>query len=438
MVMKAIYLFICQLFVLSSIMLAQPARVEIKTLKDYQLKGDVKQVIVNSGQEVLKFTKEGYLQYEGELDSLKRGITYTYDKVGRLLKYRMAMDIDNFQVKTYVYNMKGLLIKYIRDTEENKPYHETYQYDENGNICLQIGVSEKPMSEFRNTYDAQKRIIKIEELFPSSKRLAATTVITYLPNGWSKHVYTSSLEKVTSEYDSKGRMRSMTKRDLATDEIYLSITIRYDDNDNLIEFRQNEVQINKAYNELGELISEVRKKTTGGSDYVKSYSYTKHDVRGNWTERVVSNLTTNDKYTETRNITYYGKVDTPTTTNDPLDAFFGKGNFNIPNKGQFVASAPSVVAVGGQFRLNYTIGIDNIGNFKAPSFNNFEVLMGPGKSSSTSTEVIKNSVKSKFSTTYTFVLQAMKAGSFTIPGASVESEGKTYTSNAVTIKVTAN
>lgn len=437
--MRTILFFVSLLFVGNIALNAQLQPVEIKTKNDYHLKGDVKQVIESHGsyKKKLVFTPEGYLQYDGSLDSSKRGITYSYDKAGRLVKYKMAINANNFQVKTYEYNVKGLMIKYTRDTEENKPYHETYQYDQNGNIQSQIGDLGEPMFEFRNTYDAQKRIIKIEHLFPSSKRLIATTMISYLPNGWSKHIYTSKFEKVISEYDSKGRIRSITKRDLTSDEIYLSITNRYDNNDNLIESKQDEYQTNNTYNKQGELTSTTRKEGEKGLTESKGYSYTKRDAVGNWTERIVNDLKTNKKYTETRVITYYGQTNTPTTTNDPVDAFFGKGNFNVPNSGEFVTDVPNTVAVGEQFRLNYTIGLDNVDNFKAPSLPNFNVLMGPSRSKSTSTEVTNGSkVSTKTSITYTFILQAEKEGSFTIPGATVESEGKTYTSNAVTIKVT--
>lgn len=440
--MKTIGILISVLFICNTTLLAQPKKTEIKTRKDYQLKGDVKQVIEsyeNYNKEMivsekLMFTPQGYLQYEGSLDSSKRGITYTYDKVGRLLKYKMAIDADNFHVKTYVYNIKGLLIKYTSDTEKNKPYHETYQYDENGNIRLQMGNLGKPMFEFRNTYDTRKRIVKIETYTPCSKRLF-TTVITYLPNGWSKHVETSNLSMITSEFDNKERIRTYIFRNLVSDEVNSSFVRRYDDNDNLIEYRSNNMQINYTYNDQGEQISKEEIDLDGNKSKTV-YIYLKHDAKGNWTERIVSNLTTYKRYTETRSITYYEDASTSTTTNDPIDAFLGKGNLKIPNNGDFVASAPSTVVAGEQFRLNYTIGIGNVDNFKTPSLNNFNVLMGPSKSTSTSTEVIKGTAASKSSITYTFVLQAEKAGSFTIPGAIVESKGKTYTSNTVTIKVT--
>lgn len=435
--MKTVLFLMSMFFVYNTALMAQPTMVEIKTKNDFQLKGDVKQVVNDRTGRTLKFTPEGYLLNEGWRDSPERGETYTYDKAGRLVKYKMASNANNFQIKTYQYNMKGLMIKYTRNDEKNKPYHETYQYDQNGNIRLQIGDLGKPMFEYRNTYDGQKRIIKIELLFPSSKRVISTKVITYLPNGWSKHILTSKSRKVITEYDHKGRMRSETSWDMMSGEIYLSITNSYDDNDNLIQSQRDEHQINNTYNELGEQISKEETEPDGTSSKTV-YIYRKHDAKGNWTERIVSNLTTYKRYTETRSITYHDNANTPPTTKDPIDAFFGKGVLDIPNNGDFVASAPNTVAIGGQFRLNYTIGLDKVDNFKAPSLNNFNVLVGPTRSKHSSTEIVNGSTVNKSSVSYTYILKADKGGSFTIPGAVIVSGGKTYTSNAVTIKVTSN
>lgn len=442
--MKTVIFLISMFFVCNTALMAQPTRIEIKTKNDFQLKGNVKQVVNDRTGHTLKFTPEGYLLHIGWRDSPERGETYTYDKAGRLVKYKMASNANNFQIKTYQYNMKGLMIKYTRNDEKNKPYHETYQYDQNGNIRLQIGELGKPMFEFRNTYDGQKRIIKIEQLFPSSKRVISTKVISYLPNGWSKHILTSKMQKVITEYDNKGRMRSETHWDMMSGEIYLSITNCYDSNDNLIQSQQDEHQINNTYNELGEQISKEETEPDGTSSKTV-YIYRKHDAKGNWTERIVSNLSTYKRYTETRTITYHDNANTPPTTN-PFDAFFGKsttdipksGEYVIPQKGEFVASAPNTVAIGEQFQLNFSIGLDKVDNFKAPSLNNFNVLVGPTSSKYSSTSIINGSTVYKASVTYKYILKAEKGGSFTIPGAVIESGGKTYTSNAVTIKVTSN
>lgn len=309
MIMKKAIFLLGILFVCGSALKAQLREITIKTTKDYHLKGDVKQVIKSHENykkeivsEKLVFTPEGYLQYEGWVNS-PHGITYTYDRTGRLLTSKMVLDVDRFQVKTYAYNPQGLLIKYTRDTEQHEPYYETYQYVSNG--VIQQRNMGKLCFEFRNTYDAQKRLVKTEQLLPSSKRVTSTTLITYLPNGWSKRVYTSHLQKTTTEFDHKGRIRSDVHCDQQSGEIYLSIVNKYDNNDNLVESRHNDVYTHYTYNDLGELSSEIYTGTEGGSTKKESYAYTKHDVKGNWTERIVTDLNTNKRYTETRDITYY-------------------------------------------------------------------------------------------------------------------------------------
>lgn len=444
--MRTIYFIISLLLACSSAMKAQPQKITIETKKDYQLKGDVKQVVTSFENytkkivsKVLEFTPEGYLQYEGWLDSPQEGITYTYDKAGRLTKRKLVVKDNDFSIKTYTYNTLGLLTKYTLDTGEREPSYETYQYDAYGNI-RQMGVQGIPSYIYRNIYDARKRLIKAEKLIYSSKRLVGTTEIAYLPNGWSKYVETTNLYKSLSEYDNKGRVRSDKRCDLQSGDVSFFIAKSYDDNDNLIEYQVSDKKICYIYNALGELTS---KGYTGldknNSDTDESYTYTKHDAIGNWIERMIAYPKTNEKgRKETRTITYYPNADVKTTTNDPVEAFFKGSNFIGPQNGEFRANAPGTVAVGDQFRVNYTMEAENIRSFKAPSFSRFEVLMGPSKSTSKSTTKINGSLVTKSFITYTYILQAQKEGNFTVSGAIAESKGKTYTSNSVTIKVTPN
>lgn len=123
------------------------------------------------------------------------------------------------------------------------------------------------------------------------------------------------------------------------------------------------------------------------------------------------------------------------TTKDPFDAILGEKIFETPQKNEFVATAPSTVAIGEQFRINYSIGSDDISNFEAPVFDCFEVLMGPSRSTSQSVTKTKGSEISTSSITYTYILIPQKEGSFTLPGATAISKGKRYTSNSITIKV---
>ena len=61
---------------------------------------------------------------------------------------------------------------------------------------------------------------------------------------------------------------------------------------------------------------------------------------------------------------------------------------------QFTASAPSAVVKGEQFRVSYTVTTQKVKEFRAPSFEGFEVLMGPASSRGSSTSSINGEVPS--------------------------------------------
>ena len=105
------------------------------------------------------------------------------------------------------------------------------------------------------------------------------------------------------------------------------------------------------------------------------------------------------------------------------------------DKVSFVASAPDVVVVGDQFRLSYTVTTQKVKDFRAPSINGFDVLMGPSRSEQSSTQIVNGSVSSTSSITFTYILMANTAGEFTVPGASIVAEGNQMISNSVKIKV---
>lgn len=102
----------------------------------------------------------------------------------------------------------------------------------------------------------------------------------------------------------------------------------------------------------------------------------------------------------------------------------------------FTASAPDAVALGDQFRLTYVINTQEVKDFRASSsLSGFDVLMGPTRSSQTSTQIINGKVSSSSSITYTYILMANKEGNYSIPAASIVANGKQVISNAVQIKV---
>lgn len=101
---------------------------------------------------------------------------------------------------------------------------------------------------------------------------------------------------------------------------------------------------------------------------------------------------------------------------------------------EFRASAREQVAVGDQFRLIFSVNAQANG-FKAPPIKDFSILSGPNQGTSSSMQIINNQVTRSVEYSYTYVLQAIKEGTFTIGSASVNVDGKTYQSNPITITV---
>lgn len=101
----------------------------------------------------------------------------------------------------------------------------------------------------------------------------------------------------------------------------------------------------------------------------------------------------------------------------------------------FTASAPEVVVSGDQFRLTFSINSQKIKDFRAPNIKGLEVLMGPSRSTQSSTQIINGNVTSTKSTTFTYILMAEKEGTYSIPGATIVTDGNNYTSNPVSVKV---
>lgn len=94
-------------------------------------------------------------------------------------------------------------------------------------------------------------------------------------------------------------------------------------------------------------------------------------------------------------------------------------------------SSPSVT-VGDQIQITFTVnGSANVRNFKAPSFSDFNVLMGPSQSSNV--QIINGSFSQSIS--FTYILEAVKEGNFRIGGAEVLAGNDKLVSNGVTVNV---
>ncbi len=100
------------------------------------------------------------------------------------------------------------------------------------------------------------------------------------------------------------------------------------------------------------------------------------------------------------------------------------------------ASSRSKVEVGEQFQIVYELNAEGTG-FKGPAFNGLRVYTGPMTSTSSSIQIINGQMNRSFNQSYTYVVSAAQVGTLTIPAATVQANGKTITSNSLTIEVVA-
>ena len=100
------------------------------------------------------------------------------------------------------------------------------------------------------------------------------------------------------------------------------------------------------------------------------------------------------------------------------------------------ANAPSHVAAGEQFRLSYTVNTQDVKDFRIGDIPDaFEVLMGPSRSSQSSFQMINGRTTQSSSITFTYIVLAVKNGTFTIPAAHITADGKSVASGALKITV---
>ncbi|MCQ2119982.1 MAG: BatD family protein [Bacteroidales bacterium] len=98
--------------------------------------------------------------------------------------------------------------------------------------------------------------------------------------------------------------------------------------------------------------------------------------------------------------------------------------------------APGVVAADEQFNVTFVIeGEKSPSNFSWDQGNDFQLVWGPQKGSSTSIQIINGKKTSSHQVTYTYILMPKSTGTFTIPEASAKLDGERIVSNPVTIQV---
>lgn len=101
---------------------------------------------------------------------------------------------------------------------------------------------------------------------------------------------------------------------------------------------------------------------------------------------------------------------------------------------RFTMEGPEAVAVGDQFRLSFTLN-ESGSDLQLPDLSNFDLLMGPSTSQSSSFQMINGKTTQSTSFSYIFILRAKKEGKFSIRPASIKVNGKTYESNSLDIQV---
>jgi len=110
------------------------------------------------------------------------------------------------------------------------------------------------------------------------------------------------------------------------------------------------------------------------------------------------------------------------------------GYLAVADNVRFTMECPEVVEAGEQFRLGFTLN-ERGTDLQLPDLSNFDVLMGPSTSQSSSIQIINGKTTQTLSFSYIFILRAKKEGNFTIRPASIKVDGKTYESNTLTIQV---
>lgn len=99
---------------------------------------------------------------------------------------------------------------------------------------------------------------------------------------------------------------------------------------------------------------------------------------------------------------------------------------------RITVSAPRTVGVGQQFQVQFKVNAEH-SNFKAPSFKGLNYVGGPYQSHNSSISFINGQQTSSVEISYTYALSAGSEGRFTIGSASCVVDGKTITSEPITI-----
>jgi hypothetical protein len=107
--------------------------------------------------------------------------------------------------------------------------------------------------------------------------------------------------------------------------------------------------------------------------------------------------------------------------------------FIVAQDFEFKASvSKKKLGVNQRLKIEFLVNKNGADNFKAPNFTKFKIVAGP--SSSVSQSWING--KTSYSHTYTYIIEPTAVGTFTIPSATIEYDGKIISSNTVSVNVT--
>lgn len=101
----------------------------------------------------------------------------------------------------------------------------------------------------------------------------------------------------------------------------------------------------------------------------------------------------------------------------------------------FSAHAPRQVVQGNKFDVRFVLRNAEGSNFQEPKVDGATKIYGPALSTSYSQEWVNGKSSSSSSQEYSLLYRADKAGSYTIPVATIEVDGKRYSTKALTIEI---
>lgn len=97
--------------------------------------------------------------------------------------------------------------------------------------------------------------------------------------------------------------------------------------------------------------------------------------------------------------------------------------------------APHEVVEGDRFRVSYVVNTTDVDGFNIGNFEGLTVLYGPSQSTSSSFSIVNGKTTSSSTVTFTYTVSADKSGTFHIPAATVQSDGKSVKSSSPEITV---